>query len=420
MTIQPIPKSRPPAATPAARRFARLWTAYTVNVAGDEFYVLAVPLIVYQVGGTAAAMSLVYACALLPQVFMGVWGGVLADRQDRIKLLRLCYLCSALMLLLAYAVFSATLVSVGGLAVTAVLLGVTAPVAAASFDSALPHFVPHHTLPRANAATEASRTACVVLGPAVAGFAVSHLAPEQAVLFNSVSFVVAYLLLYRIISPAIPVERAHRGLASQWRDLTTGLRYLVTGNAAVRTGVLTSTVVNFVFGAYEPMVVYRMRHGLSLGADTVGLVFAVSGVTSVAVAVLLSWKAPSRGYLVVMGLSVALQGLAVAGLGVFTSLGAVISAQVAFATGTVLYTVYWRAMRQTVVPVELLGRVAGTCRSIAYGGAFLGSAVSAVVLNRFVGVDTALMLAGLVSTALGATVAGYVFWTRTVSGKSAP
>ncbi|MEU1803893.1 MFS transporter [Streptomyces sp. NPDC019937] len=418
MTNQPIPMSRPPAAAPAGR-FARLWTAYTVNVAGDEFYVLAVPLIVYQVGGTAAAMSLVYACALLPQVFMGVWGGVLADRQDRIRLLRLCYLCSALVLLLAYAVFSATHVSVGGLATMAVLLGFMAPVAAASFDSALPHFVPHHTLPRANAATEASRTACVVLGPAVAGFAVSHLAPEQAVLFNSVSFAVAYLLLHRITSPTVPVEPAHGGLASQWRDLTTGLRYLVTGDTAVRIGVLTSTVVNFVFGAYEPMVVYRMRHSLSLGADTVGLVFALSGVASVVVALLLSWKAPSRGYLVVMALSVTLQGLAVAGLGAFTSLGAVIAAQVAFATGTVLYTVYWRALRQTVVPGELLGRVAGTCRSIAYGGAFLGSSVSAVVLSRFLGVDTALLLAGLVSTTLGVTVVGHA-WTRAVSGKGAP
>ncbi|MEK8146437.1 hypothetical protein NKH18_49640 [Streptomyces sp. M10(2022)] len=151
-----------------------------------------------------------------------------------------------------------------------------------------------------------------------------------------ISFAVAYLLLYHMASPTIPVERIRGGAASQWRDLTTGLRNLVTGNTAVRVGVLTSTVVNFVFGAYEPMVVYRMRHGLGLGAGTVGLVFAVSGVTSVAVAVLLSWKAPSRGYLVVMGLSVALQGFAVAGLGVFTSLAAVITAQVAFATGTVL------------------------------------------------------------------------------------
>ncbi|UXY32408.1 hypothetical protein [Streptomyces sp. HUAS TT20] len=237
-------------------------------------------------------------------------------------------------------------------------------------------------------------------------------------LFNSVSFAVAYLLLYRITSPAHSLERAHGGLASQWHDLTTGWRYLARGNTAVRIGVLTSTVVNFVFGAYEPMVVYRMRHGLNLEAGTVGLVFAVSGVTSVAVALLLSWKAPSRGYLVVMGSSVALQGLAVAGMGVLTSLAAVVAAQVAFATGTVLYTVYWRAMRQTVVPGELLGRVAGTCRSIAYGGSFLGSAISAVVLNRFLGVDTALLLAGLVSVALGATVAGYV-WTGLVSGKDA-
>lgn len=418
MTVQPLSQSRPQGPVPRSGTFARLWAAYTVTVAGNEFYALAVPLIVYHTGGTASAMSTVYACTMFPQIAMGILGGVLADRSDRVRMLRLCYMTSAAALLLAFAVFSATDVSIEGLATVAVLLGITAPVASATFDSALPQFVASERLPRANAATEASRTACVVLGPAAAGFTVGRLAPEYVLLINSLCFALSCVLLYRMASPLKPAPSTGQGFSQHWQDLKTGLKYVFTGEISIRIGIFLSTVVNFVFGAYEPMIVYRMKSDLGLSSDAVGLAFAVSGVASVAVALGLSWKAPSRSFLPVMGLSVVLQGVAVGSVALLPSVPSVVAAQVAFAIGTLVYTVYWRAMRQTVVPGELLGRVAGTCRSVAYGGAFLGSVTSALVLNTFVGVDTALLTAGLAATFMGVGVFAYG-WRTSTRGKAA-
>ncbi|MFD0884954.1 MFS transporter, partial [Streptosporangium algeriense] len=129
---------------------------------GDEFYVLAVPLVILQIGGTANQTAWVYSCSLFPQIIFGMLGGVLADRSRGIRMLRLCYAVSALVLLTAFAAFAVRGIDVVSLGAVAVLLGLTASAAAACFDRVLPHFVAVGHLSRANAMTEASRTVCVV------------------------------------------------------------------------------------------------------------------------------------------------------------------------------------------------------------------------------------------------------------------
>lgn len=321
------------------------------------------------------------------------------------RTLRLSYAIPAMVLLCSSAWFADHGVSAAGLAVIAAVLGLAASVAAASFDSVLPHCVAAEHISRANAATETSRTVCVVVGPAAAGFAVSHLAPELITMINGITFAVALLLLTRMPDPSANVRTRpaprHRRLGN---DLGEGLRHVFTGNPVIRMGIIASTVVNLLFGAYEPMLVYRMRADMGVGPSTVGIVFAAAGLASITVAVLLSWKAPARGFMKVMGLAVIMQGLAVAAMAVSPSVAIIVIAQVGFVCGMLLYTVYWRALRQTCVPAPLVGRVAGTCRSIAYAGAFLGSAASAILLDRFIGVQSALLIAGAAVIVLGVTL----------------
>ncbi|MFI8437348.1 MFS transporter [Streptomyces sp. NPDC079020] len=302
--------------------FSRLWVAYTVNVAGDEFYVPAVPLIAYQVGASAGTMSILFACSLLPQVPMGVLGGVVADRSNRVSVLRAWYLCSAPTLAAVCAAFTLTGVHLAGLAATAVLLGVAAPVSAAAFGSSIPTYVEASELSRANAMTEASRTVCVVLGPAAAGVLVGHVAPQYALLVNSFSFVVAFLL---------------------------------------------------------------------------------------------SWKAPTRGFMTVMGAATVAQGGSVIVVALSDSVVVVACAQASFVSGMLVYTVYWRAMRQAHVPSGYLGRVSGICRAIAFGGAFLGSLVSAALLSGTMAADTTLLSAGLVVCLLGIVVTARSVVRRTTT-----
>ncbi|MFE6892003.1 MFS transporter [Streptomyces sp. NPDC057694] len=398
----------PPAKDPrklTSGPFVRLWTAYTVNVAGDEFYTLAVPLIAYQAGASAGTMSLLYACSLLPQVVMGVLGGVVADRAERVKILRVSYLCSALTLLTACVVFGLTGVHLVGLAATAVLLGATAPVAAAAFDSSIPLYVEPAGLSRANAMTEASRTVCVVAGPAAAGVLLGHVAPQYALLVNALSFIGAFLALHSMQARTRSAAAFGKTPSSSFGTaLKAGLRHLLKGRSSLQVGVALSTVINVVFGAYEPLVVYRLRDQVHASSSTVGLVMACAGAVSLAVALLLSWKAPSRGFMTVMGVSTTAQGLSVMVVALSDSVLLIACAQASFVSAMLVYTVYWRAMRQAHVPPGFLGRVSGACRAIAFGGAFLGSVVSYLLLNGILAVDTALLVAGLTVCVLGTMV----------------
>jgi MFS family permease len=374
--------------------FGRLWGAYSVSVLGDEFYAVAVPLIVFQIGGTAGAMTVVYACSLLPQAVSGLLGGVLADRYDRVRSLRACYAASGLILFAACALFALRGVSVSGLAAVAILLGVFAAVAAACFDSVLPNFVP-----------EASRTACVVAGPAAAGLVTAATAPQYSLLVDGVSFALSFALLNRMgESRRDHAGRPRAARRSAWLEFRSGLRHAFVDNSAIRVGVTLSTVVNLVFGAYEPLLVYRLRAQLGVSAEGVGVILAIAGATAVAVAVLLSWRAPTRGLMAIMTLSATVQGLAVLAIGLFSSVAIITAGEVAFVSAMVLYTVSWRALRQSRVPAHLLGRVAGACRSVAYAGAFGGSVVSAILLDGSIRVNTSLAISGAAVAILGATM----------------
>jgi MFS family permease len=385
--------------------FGRLWGAYSVSVLGDEFYAVAVPLIVFQIGGTAGAMTVVYACSLLPQAVSGLLGGVLADRYDRVRSLRACYAASGLILFAACALFALRGVSVSGLAAVAILLGVFAAVAAACFDSVLPNFVPAGRLSRANAMTEASRTACVVAGPAAAGLVTAATAPQYSLLVDGVSFALSFALLNRMgESRRDHAGRPRAARRSAWLEFRSGLRHAFVDNSAIRVGVTLSTVVNLVFGAYEPLLVYRLRAQLGVSAEGVGVILAIAGATAVAVAVLLSWRAPTRGLMAIMTLSATVQGLAVLAIGLFSSVAIITAGEVAFVSAMVLYTVSWRALRQSRVPAHLLGRVAGACRSVAYAGAFGGSVVSAILLDGSIRVNTSLAISGAAVAILGATM----------------
>jgi hypothetical protein len=188
--------------------------------------------------------------------------------------------------------------------------------------------------------TEASRTVAVVLGPAAAGLVTAVAAPQYSLLVDGASFVLSFALLTRM------AER-RRGPAGSfraaWLEFKSGLRHAFVDNRAIRAGVMLSTVVNLLFGAYEPLFVYRLRAQLGVSSGGTGVILAIAGAAAVATAVLLAWRAPSRGLAAITTSSAALQGLAVLAVALFSSVIVVTVAEIAFVSGMVLYTVAWRA-----------------------------------------------------------------------------
>ncbi|MFK4221387.1 MFS transporter [Streptomyces sp. NPDC020880] len=394
------------------RRFLRLWSAHATNTLGDEVYALAVPLIALQIGGTAPVIALLTACALLPHVVFGFVGGVYADRADRFRILRISYIASFAILLVALAVFASSGrdVRLATLAATALALAAVAAFSTASVDSLIPSCVDANQLARANSSTEAVRTVATVAGPAVAGLLVAKTSPHAAIALNALSFLFAFSILRGLTAsrPAAASQPAAAAAASNstskdkssvLSDLREGLLYL-RRHRPLFVGVILSTVANLVFGAYEAILIFHVSRDVGLSAAGIGLLFAAAGGVSVVTAAVLSWKAPSRDFARVMTASIALQGVGAA-VTATSGLFTVVLGQMLVSATTVSYTVYWRSFRQSVCDPALLGRVSGACRSIAYAGAFIGALLSSLLLDLVDDVALLLLYSGLTVAVIG-------------------
>ena len=93
-----------PLRTPA---FVRLWIAGFISETGDWVLLVALPVFVYQLSGSAAATATTFVVALLPGLALAPLTGVLADRVDRRRLMLAVSLAQAAALLPLLAVHDA-------------------------------------------------------------------------------------------------------------------------------------------------------------------------------------------------------------------------------------------------------------------------------------------------------------------------
>src|SRR3954462_6747819 len=147
-------------------RFRRLLAALAVSQAGDWLYNVALLAVVFERTGSTAWVGAATAARVLPMVVGAPWGGVVADRWDRRRVLLVSdWLRAGLMALLALvALTAAPIVLAPLLAAAATLAGAPYPPAVAA---STPRLVDDADLPAANGARSAVAAACVVAGPAL-------------------------------------------------------------------------------------------------------------------------------------------------------------------------------------------------------------------------------------------------------------
>ncbi|MCX4784184.1 MFS transporter [Streptomyces sp. NBC_01264] len=107
----------------AQRNFVVFWLGQTVSKVGNGAYQVALGWTVYQLTGSAAAMGLVLALNVLPQVVFALIGGTVADRLSRRMVIILSDSAAALGIGLLAVLSAAGLLSLPVLMAAAVLLG---------------------------------------------------------------------------------------------------------------------------------------------------------------------------------------------------------------------------------------------------------------------------------------------------------
>jgi hypothetical protein len=393
-----------------------------VSMLGDGIAVLAIPLLVLRLTGSPVLAVLASAPRSVGYVVAGVPAGVLADRLDPWRVLVVADIIRA-------SVFFGLFILAGQhrLAVWPVLvLAFAAGGATVGFETALaitvrdlfagPRLVP------ANSWLEAANQGGQVIGPGVAGLLTAAGLLRGAMLLDALTFGVSLASLAALRGGYHAVARTGRpvaSLAALRRDLADGVRYLA-GTRLLLALMGFVLVLNLCLGA-DKLFVFFAKDTLGLRAWQVGVVVTVGGVGGVLGAAATGWWCRRLGPLPGVASCAIVSGVALIMLSAAWSMLVMMAANLLYTWAIVTASVTLRALRQVLVPRELLGRVTAAWRLAAQVVTPIG-AVAAGAMAGALGGDPRVVFAGAgaltILTVGGAWAAG-VWQADAASGTAA-
>lgn len=378
----------------------------SVSVVGDGLATLAIPLLVLQVTSSPFAAALAAAPRTIGYLMAGLPGGVLVDRLNpRMVLLAADGLRLSVFLVLAVVAY------IGVPGVWLILpLAFLAAGAGVFFDTAIAVFVrdlvPDRQLVKVISLLELANQAGLVVGPGIISVIASIFGTRTALLINALTFAVSLVTIFVVKPPSRlnrpPGRQIGAALRNMRADLLAGLRYIRTQRVILLITCLAAAVNFFV--AAETLIVFYSRDVLHLSDSRTGVVVACGGLGGVLGAAVASRLVRLAREEVVIVCGIGGLGAALALFGAAGGLLPLAALNLLMTACTICAAVLIRALRQRVVPQELLGRVTATSRMIA----FAANPVGAVLAGLITGADggdprPVFTVAGLLSVSLAAT-----------------
>nr|BFF10915.1 hypothetical protein GCM10025699_22180 [Microbacterium flavescens] len=161
---------RPFTASPA---FARMWIGSTLAGLGGQLTIVAIMLHMYELTGSTFAVAMIAVAGLVPMVFAGLYGGMLADAFDRRRVALIAatvtFASTVLLAVLAWE----QLETVWWLYVLSIVNSSANSIVMATRQAIVPRLLPRELLPAASALGGITVGIMVMAGPALAGVMVA-------------------------------------------------------------------------------------------------------------------------------------------------------------------------------------------------------------------------------------------------------
>lgn len=171
------------------RPFLVYWVGGFVSNVGTWLQAVAASVFVYGLTGSAFAVGVLNFASFLPIVLFSVYGGALADRIDRRRIVIVTHVISGFIAL------ALGIVAVGGAAgpvaviVVGFLLNTSYAVAKPSLIALLPSLVPREELTDAVSLNTLQFITGQMVGPVLASIVIATLGPAPAFLINALTFI---------------------------------------------------------------------------------------------------------------------------------------------------------------------------------------------------------------------------------------
>lgn len=234
-----------PASAFRSSAFSRFYAGQTLSYLGDGLRMLAIPLLVFRLTGSATAIGWTYGLELLPYAFVSLLGGSLADRVDRRRLM----LASDGVRFVVMALFS-VLFATGHLTLPMIYAGIVVLAVGGSLflgaqTPSLRYVLGADGVQRGMAALTATEQTVGLVAPPLGGALVGIIGPLPALVANALTYLCSQAAIATVptFGPEAPgrlptPREVAADVAAGWRELM--------GDAAMRATSVCSLFFNLV------------------------------------------------------------------------------------------------------------------------------------------------------------------------------
>lgn len=372
------------------RPFGTLWAGQVFSQVGDGLQRVALAWWVLRHSSSGFDMALVLACSYVPSILFAAWGGTLADRLPRTRVMAACDLLRGLLLLLIGGLALGGGLELWHLYILAALLGTAEAFFTPAYEAAVPWVTPAALLAGANALRSVGYDTSDIVGMTIGGMAIAAWGPALIFLINGVSYLVAAacaLAVGRMTGERRP--QPTRAPGRWWEEASVGLRVVRDTpwlSAGIGACILLNTLQNAIMIIGLPLLAAGGREaqpsdlGLTMGAVAAG---------SLAMALWLGRRQlPARQLSLFCYGGAAVCGLAMLGVGANDSWWIVALCAAIYGASLTAGGLAWTRALQLSIPDEIFGRVSAVDSAVSWICGPLGVLLAGALMTA----DNAAML----------------------------
>ncbi len=378
------------------RNYRLFFIGQLVSLTGTWMQNVAERWLVYDLTNSPFILGLVTFAAGVPVLLFALWGGVVADRVPKRRLLLATQsFMMALALILAVDVMLGT-VRWWHIGILAFLLGIANAFDAPARQAFVVEMVGRRELMNAIALNSAIFNSARIVGPAIAGIALAAVGPAWCFLINAVSFlaVIAGLAMMKVppyvgaVSTESPIKQMREGITYIWR------------HRVVRTLIALVAISNMFALGYMALLPALAQDVLHAGTVGYGLMTTAIGVGALAGALMIASLGDYQGKGRMLTAGNLLFPTMVLALALSRSFHLSMGLLVVIGLGFMTQNATANTLVQTAIPDSLRGRVMSVYMMVFQGFFPIGSLIAGAVAEGF-GVPAGVAYGAAIALAYG-------------------
>jgi MFS family permease len=346
----------------SVRNYRLYFAGQLISTTGTWMQSIAQAWLVLQITGSGVALGVTVALQFTPVLLVGAWGGLVADRVDKRRLLVGTQAAAGVLALVLGTVTALGVVQLWMIFVLALGLGAVNAVDNPARRAFVVEMVGTEHVSNAVSLSSAMFMAARVIGPAIAGLVIAGLGVSWCFFANGVSYsaaVLAFVAMRENEFFAVEPVPKRKG------QLREGLRYAWSTPALRLVLVLTAVIGTLAFN-FQVVLPLLAKDTFSGGAATLGVLYAFMSIGSVIGALVSAHEAQATRRFV-LGAALAF-GAALVVAAFAPTLGLELLVLVPVGAAGIAFTAMSNGVLQTECAPEMRGRVAAL-----FTVAFLGS-----------------------------------------------